>query len=356
MSGTEKRFSQEGFRRIQCHTQEDKQVTRDVGPAVHWALREPRPKEGACLQKKARSETPFSWFLKSRNQKRCRQRGSRQSTPLSTIRTRYGNSVSTLGATRTAKNQQNLSKREADTEFQYRPHIVDTGHRLGTPFLRTPFPRLLWRRCLLPMHAILGGRAFQSTQKMQCSLFAWNTLWQNYCLQELIWSIFTKIASFTCNSLKMSFFLGESEGTKCVKNYENNSQGMLFVIMSRQRLPLPPTSMEQRLEFASNRCWGWEQLQGTSSWLTACFIHSVATKSGWQERDIASSDKCHDKSRQHKMYFGAQNYYVWVFMWNIDCIWNYTCPTLGGWGESTESKVWQPEATGAPRIKYLTPN
>ena len=33
------------------------------------------------------------------------------------------------------------SKRKADTEFQYRPRIVDTD--IGTPFLRTPFPRLL---------------------------------------------------------------------------------------------------------------------------------------------------------------------------------------------------------------------
>ena len=63
--------------------------------------------------------------VKSRNRKRCRQTMSRQSTPLSTIRTRYGNSVSTPGATRTGKNKQNSLQREADTEFQYRPHIAD---------------------------------------------------------------------------------------------------------------------------------------------------------------------------------------------------------------------------------------
>ena len=40
------------------------------------------------------------------NRKWCRQTGSRQSTPLSTIRTRYGNSVSTPDATRTGKTQQ----------------------------------------------------------------------------------------------------------------------------------------------------------------------------------------------------------------------------------------------------------
>ena len=39
------------------------------------------------------------------NRKWWRQTGSRQSTPLSTIRTRYGNSVSTPEATRTCKTQ-----------------------------------------------------------------------------------------------------------------------------------------------------------------------------------------------------------------------------------------------------------
>ena len=47
--------------------------------------------------------------LGPRNRKRCRQTGSRQSTPLSTIRTRYGNSVSTPGATRTGKKQAEFS-------------------------------------------------------------------------------------------------------------------------------------------------------------------------------------------------------------------------------------------------------
>ena len=36
-----------------------------------------------------------------------------------------------------------LSKREADTEFQYRPHIADTDIDCGRRFLRTPLPRLL---------------------------------------------------------------------------------------------------------------------------------------------------------------------------------------------------------------------
>ena len=65
-------------------------------------------------------------LLLSGNRKWWRQTGSRQSTPLSTIQTRYGNSVSTPEATRTCKTQQNSLQREADTEFQYRPHIVDT--------------------------------------------------------------------------------------------------------------------------------------------------------------------------------------------------------------------------------------
>ena len=49
----------------------------------------------------------FFLSFPSRNRKRCRQTGSRQSTPLSTIRTRYGNSASAPGATRTGKNKQN---------------------------------------------------------------------------------------------------------------------------------------------------------------------------------------------------------------------------------------------------------
>ena len=70
----------------------------------------------------------------SRNRKRCRQTGSGQSTPVSTIRTRYGNSVSTPGATRTGKNKQNSLQKEADTEFQYRPHIIDTDTDCGRHF------------------------------------------------------------------------------------------------------------------------------------------------------------------------------------------------------------------------------
>ena len=46
--------------------------------------------------------------LQSGNRKGWRQTGSLQSTPLSTIPTRYGNSVSTPEATRTCKTQQNF--------------------------------------------------------------------------------------------------------------------------------------------------------------------------------------------------------------------------------------------------------
>ena len=63
----------------------------------------------------------------SGNRKRWRQTGSRQSTPLSTIRTRYGNSASTAEATQIWQNPAAFSpKKAAHTEFQYRPHIVDT--------------------------------------------------------------------------------------------------------------------------------------------------------------------------------------------------------------------------------------
>ena len=111
---------------------------------------------------------PRSGF--SRNRKWCRQTGSRQSTPLSTIRTRYGNSVSTPGATRTGKSKQNsLQKGSRYGNSVSTPHRR-YGHRLRTPFLRTSFPRLLvfvsgehppkppfWKTTLLSTHDKAGG-------------------------------------------------------------------------------------------------------------------------------------------------------------------------------------------------------
>ena len=77
----------------------------------------------------------------SGNRKRCRQTGSRQSTPLSTIRTRYGNSVSTPEATRTGKTQQNSLQKGSRYGISVSTPHRRYGHRLRTPFLRTPFPR-----------------------------------------------------------------------------------------------------------------------------------------------------------------------------------------------------------------------
>ena len=58
-------------------------------------------------------------------------------------------------------------------------------------------------------------------------------LTKNY--SEII--IFGKITNLTRNSLKMSFFPGHFESTKSLKNYEkNNSQGIIFVIISCQLL------------------------------------------------------------------------------------------------------------------------
>ena len=79
----------------------------------------------------------------SRNRKWCRQTGSRQSTPQSTIRTRYGNSVSTPGATRTGKNKQTSLQKGSRYGISVSTPHRRYGHRLRTPFLRTPFPRLL---------------------------------------------------------------------------------------------------------------------------------------------------------------------------------------------------------------------
>ena len=62
----------------------------------------------------------------SGNRKRCRQTGSRQSTPYR----RYGPDTEIQYRLRKphgpAKRSRIPSKREADTEFQYRPYIVDT--------------------------------------------------------------------------------------------------------------------------------------------------------------------------------------------------------------------------------------
>ena len=63
--------------------------------------------------------------------------------PLSTMQTRYGNSISTPEAIRTCKTQQKSlqkgSRHGISVSTPHRRH----GHRLRTPFLRTPFPRLL---------------------------------------------------------------------------------------------------------------------------------------------------------------------------------------------------------------------
>ena len=87
--------------------------------------------------------TAFSSFLSkslaSGNRKRWRQTGSRQSTPLSTIRTRYGNSVSTPEATRTLQNPAEFSpNRKPIRNFSIDP-TSSIRTRLQTPFLQTPF-------------------------------------------------------------------------------------------------------------------------------------------------------------------------------------------------------------------------
>ena len=90
------------------------------------------------------TKKPFS--LASGNRKRCRQTGSRQSTPLSTIRTRYRNSVSTPGATRTGKNQQNSLQKDPTSSI--RTPIADAifadaiSETPTNVFVSKSFPRL----------------------------------------------------------------------------------------------------------------------------------------------------------------------------------------------------------------------
>ena len=74
--------------------------------------------------------------LISGNRKWCRQTGSRQSTPLSTIRTRYGNSVSTPEATRTGKTQQNSLQKGSRYGISVSTPHRRCGHQLRTPFFQ----------------------------------------------------------------------------------------------------------------------------------------------------------------------------------------------------------------------------
>ena len=104
----------------------------------HLSGQPPIPVRDLSVRGRAWHVTVFS-----RNRKRCRQTGSRQSTPLSTIRTRYGNSASTPGATRTGKNKQNSLQKGSRYGISVSTPHRRYGHRLRTPFLRTPFPRLL---------------------------------------------------------------------------------------------------------------------------------------------------------------------------------------------------------------------
>ena len=90
----------------------------------------------------------------SKNRKWGRQTGVRQLPPLSTIGTRYGNSVSTASMRRRCLQNQRVNSASSDSPLQRikeksrygisvsTPHRR-YGHRLRTPFLRTPFPRLL---------------------------------------------------------------------------------------------------------------------------------------------------------------------------------------------------------------------
>ena len=48
--------------------------------------------------------------------------------------------------------------------------------------------------------------------------------------------LFVKITNFTRNSLKKSFFPGNLESATSLKNYKKNSRGVIFVIISCQRV------------------------------------------------------------------------------------------------------------------------
>ena len=62
-------------------------------------------------------------------------------------------------------------------------------------------------------------------------------LTQNYYLQKIILKyLFWEITKLTRHSLKISFLPGHPDSTKCPKITKNNSQGIVFVIISCQRV------------------------------------------------------------------------------------------------------------------------
>ena len=69
------------------------------------------------------------------------KQGRGNQPPLSTLRTRYGNSVSTPEATQNCKTQQNSLRKGSPYRISVSTSSIWT--RLRTPFLWTPFPRSL---------------------------------------------------------------------------------------------------------------------------------------------------------------------------------------------------------------------
>ena len=91
----------------------------------------------------------------SGNRKRWRQTGSWQSTPLSTIRTRYGNSVSTPEATRTCKTQQNSLQKGSRYGISVSTPHRRYGHDCGRPFCGRHFRDFYYVPSRLHITAIL---------------------------------------------------------------------------------------------------------------------------------------------------------------------------------------------------------
>ena len=58
---------------------------------------------------------------------------------------------------------------------------------------------------------------------------------KDYYPLTLNYYLFLQITNFTRNFLRKSFFPGHFEGAKILKNYQNNSQGIIFKIISFRR-------------------------------------------------------------------------------------------------------------------------
>ena len=107
----------------------------------------------------------------------------------------------------------------AQCDFYDCDTAISLREKLATSRLWVPIASDLWLR-------------LRGSLRFQCAL--WPQIITN---EKLFWSnYFLKNTKFTCNSLKMSVFPGHVERRTCLRITKNNSQGIIFVIISCQRV------------------------------------------------------------------------------------------------------------------------